>query len=158
MGLLAGRQRVFADKLSQLVIRESSNMDETSNDEELSDVERIQEHFFERMAKSQDKVDKRFVNVYRVRTAHEHGKMIGREVLLDEGQPHQPKKLQLDPTESASPKLSTDGKRRPEAVIFSARGPLQDIELQDRAPGTGQEFKRRGSVDMTVDPGPGLQS
>ena len=37
LGLLDGRQSLFVDKMSQLVIRDSSNLDETSSDEELSD-------------------------------------------------------------------------------------------------------------------------
>ena len=37
LGLLNGRQSFFVDKMSQLVIRESSNLDETSSDSELSD-------------------------------------------------------------------------------------------------------------------------
>ena len=36
MGLLSGRQNVFVDKISNLVIRESSDMAETSSDAELS--------------------------------------------------------------------------------------------------------------------------
>ena len=37
MGLLSGSQSFFVDKMSQLVIRESSNLEETSQDSELSD-------------------------------------------------------------------------------------------------------------------------
>ena len=37
LGLCSGRQSFFIDKLAQLVIRESSNMEETSSDAELSD-------------------------------------------------------------------------------------------------------------------------
>ena len=37
LGLLNGRQSFFVDKMSQMVIRESSNLDETSTDGELSD-------------------------------------------------------------------------------------------------------------------------
>ena len=35
IGLLTGRQNVFVDKMSKLVIRESSDMAETSSDAEL---------------------------------------------------------------------------------------------------------------------------
>ena len=37
LGLLSGSQSRFVDKMSQLVIRESSNLEETSSDAELSD-------------------------------------------------------------------------------------------------------------------------
>ena len=36
MALLSGRQKLFVDKMSQMLIRESSNMDITSEDAELS--------------------------------------------------------------------------------------------------------------------------
>lgn len=40
LGLCSGRQSSFVDKMAQLVIRESSNMEETSSDAELSDWQR----------------------------------------------------------------------------------------------------------------------
>ena len=40
LGLLSGGQSFFVDKMSQLVIRESSNLEETSSDSELSDWQR----------------------------------------------------------------------------------------------------------------------
>ena len=36
MALLSGRQKLFVDKMSQMLIRESSDMDMTSEDAELS--------------------------------------------------------------------------------------------------------------------------
>ena len=36
MALLTGRQKLFVDKMSQMLIRESSDMDMTSEDAELS--------------------------------------------------------------------------------------------------------------------------
>ena len=39
IGLLTSHQANFVDKFSQLVIRESSNMEETTSDDQLSDFE-----------------------------------------------------------------------------------------------------------------------
>ena len=44
-------------------------MGEDSTDEELSDVERADKDFAANILKSKDKVDKRLINIYRVRTA-----------------------------------------------------------------------------------------
>ena len=57
LGLLSGRQSFFVDKLSQLVIRESSNLDETSSDEELSDWQRDNMDYASVMIEGQNKVD-----------------------------------------------------------------------------------------------------
>ena len=37
LGLLSGRQSFFVDKMSQMIIRESSNFEDTSSDQDLSD-------------------------------------------------------------------------------------------------------------------------
>ena len=37
LALLTGKQSFFIDKMSQMLIRESSNFEDTSDDEELSD-------------------------------------------------------------------------------------------------------------------------
>ena len=49
MGLLSGRQSYFADRMSQLVIRESTDLEETSADEELSDWQQDSMNFVTRM-------------------------------------------------------------------------------------------------------------
>ena len=74
LGLLSRTQSKFVDKMSQLVIRESSNFEETSSDQELlSDLLNQDENYTAKMIKSVDKVDKRLVNLYRVRKAEQHG-------------------------------------------------------------------------------------
>ena len=70
LGLLSGCQSFFVDKMSQLVIRESSNMEETSQDEELSDWQRDNMAYALQMASSADKIDERFINLYRIKRAH----------------------------------------------------------------------------------------
>lgn len=49
LGLLSGRQSLFVDKMSQMVIRESDNLDETSSDNELSDWQRDDMVYVKRM-------------------------------------------------------------------------------------------------------------
>ena len=63
--------------MSQLVIRESSNLEETSQDEELSDWQRDNMAYAKQMASSIDKVDERFINLYRIKRAHQMGLHIG---------------------------------------------------------------------------------
>ena len=77
IGLLTGRQNFFVDKLSQLIIRESSNLEETSSDQELSDWQRDNMTYAERMTKSDNKVDNRLINLYRIRKAHQTGIRLG---------------------------------------------------------------------------------
>ena len=56
-----------------MIIRESSNLEETSSDQDLSDWGRDDMKFAERMTKSTNKVDNRLINLYRIRKAHEKG-------------------------------------------------------------------------------------
>jgi hypothetical protein len=53
--------------MSQLVIRESDNFDETSSDDELSDWQRDDMIYVKRMMQSSNKVDARLLNLYKVR-------------------------------------------------------------------------------------------
>ena len=55
--------------MSQLIIRESSNLDETSSDRELSDWSREDMIYMTRMMESADKVDQRLLKLYKVRQA-----------------------------------------------------------------------------------------
>lgn len=57
LGVLSGRQSFFIDKMSQLTIRESSNLDETSSDADLSDWQRDNMDYAKRMALSSNKTD-----------------------------------------------------------------------------------------------------
>lgn len=70
LGLLTGRQNFFVDKMSQLVIRESSNLDETSDDSELSDWQQDNMDYAKALAESRNKVDERLINLYRIRKAN----------------------------------------------------------------------------------------
>ena len=59
------------------MIRESSNLEETSSDAELSDWERDDMHYVERMFESSNKVDQRFIDLYKIRKAQQLGIHIG---------------------------------------------------------------------------------
>ena len=52
LGLLNGRQSLYVDKMSQMVIRESDNFDYTSSDNELSDWQRDDMVYVKRMIQS----------------------------------------------------------------------------------------------------------
>ena len=54
LGLLNNQQSKFVDKMSQLIIRESTDFDESSADEELSDWQKDNMHYIRRMASSRD--------------------------------------------------------------------------------------------------------
>ena len=77
LGLLSGRQSYFVDKMSQMIIRESSNLEETSDDKDLSDWEREDMRNMQHMFTSSNKVDQRFIDLYKVRKAHQLGVKIG---------------------------------------------------------------------------------
>ena len=77
LGLLSGRQSYFVDKMSQMIIRESSNLEETSDDKDLSDWEREDMRHMQHMFTSSNKVDQRFIDLYRVRKAHQLRVKIG---------------------------------------------------------------------------------
>mmetsp|Transcript_34452 Transcript_34452/g.42513 ORF Transcript_34452/g.42513 Transcript_34452/m.42513 type:complete len:173 (+) Transcript_34452:541-1059(+) len=77
MGLLKGRQSFFVDKMSQLIIRESSNMEETSEDTQLSDWEQDGMNYTKRMVESGNQVDQRLIKLYKVRVASQRGIHLG---------------------------------------------------------------------------------
>ena len=56
--------------MSQLVIRESSNLEETSDDSELSDWQQDNMDYAKALAESRNKVDERLINLYRIRKAN----------------------------------------------------------------------------------------
>ena len=70
LGLLKPRQNQFADKFSQLIVREESEMVVTSSDAELSDWGKETIVQADRMFTSQDKVDKRLLNILNLRYDH----------------------------------------------------------------------------------------
>ena len=63
--------------MSQLIIRESSNMDETSSNDELSDWRRDDMIYVKRMMKSSNKTDQRLIKLYKVQRANKDGLHIG---------------------------------------------------------------------------------
>ena len=65
--------------MSQMVLRESSNFEETSDDEELSDWGLDDLRFANKLAKSKETVDKRLVDIYMLKKAHEKGVVFGFE-------------------------------------------------------------------------------
>ena len=77
LALLSGKQSFFIDKMSQMLIRESSNFEETSEDEELSDWGMDDQKYAEKLAKSEEKVDQRLIDLYMIRRAHQIGSHFG---------------------------------------------------------------------------------
>ena len=59
LGLLSRQQSIFVDKMSQIVIHESTDFDKTSTDEELREdmQNRDLDQAFRQMLKSKEKVD-----------------------------------------------------------------------------------------------------
>ena len=66
LSLLTGRQSYFIDRISQMVVCESSNFEWTSSDQQLSDTIKMNEmdENVTHITRSSDKVDKRLVNLY----------------------------------------------------------------------------------------------
>ena len=80
-------------KLSHLVIRESDLSEQkghVSSEEEKDELEHLQnketEKFINKMVRSEDKTDKRFVNIYRLRKAQLSGISPGLDGLISEKQ------------------------------------------------------------------------
>ena len=69
ISVLTGPQKAFVDKFSRLVIRESSDLVNTSDDDELSDWNREDMTFTKRMTSSKKSSDTRMVNLYKIRRA-----------------------------------------------------------------------------------------
>ena len=63
IGLLSGPQSLFVNKMSQLIIRESS-ASETSGDDELNDKQKSDLQYVRKMIHSRNRVDKRFLKFY----------------------------------------------------------------------------------------------
>ena len=55
--------------MSQMIIRESSNFEETSSDDQLSDWENDNMSYAKQMAFSNNKVDARLMNLYMISKA-----------------------------------------------------------------------------------------
>ena len=81
LSLLNGRQSFFVDRLSQMVVRESSNFEWTSSDQNLSDKNRDSKitHNVQSMTNSTNKIDQRLLNIFIMRQAHQEGLKFGFE-------------------------------------------------------------------------------
>ena len=78
LGLLSGKQSFFVDKMSQLIIRESSDFGkESRSSSDFSDWKRDRMDYARAMTFSKKNSDKRFIKLYKIRKAHEIGIHIG---------------------------------------------------------------------------------
>ena len=59
------------------MIRESSNLEETSSDSDLSDWQRDEMGYAKRMALSSNKTDQKIISLYKIRKAHQAGITLG---------------------------------------------------------------------------------
>ena len=77
MGILTPSQRLLVRKMSQIVINEdqsSTEQDPSSYDEETKPIEQVfLQKAVEKVAKSKDKIDKRFIDLYRTSQAYRFG-------------------------------------------------------------------------------------
>ena len=76
LSLLNGRQKYFVDKLSQMTIRDSSDPSEAASDKENDPLRSARDTFNPKqhthaMLQSEDIVDKRIIEMYRLRKATE---------------------------------------------------------------------------------------
>ena len=70
LGLLSGKQSFLVDKMSQMIIREDDTQTSgTSSEGELSDWQRDNMNYADKMATSKDPIDRRFINLYIYRKA-----------------------------------------------------------------------------------------
>ena len=70
--------------MSQMVIRESDNLEETSSENELSDWQRDDMVYVKRMMRSPNELSKRLLNLYKVRQAHNAGVNLGYQNYLED--------------------------------------------------------------------------
>ena len=90
MALLSCQQMHFVDKMSNVFIRESSDVENTSTDNELAVMNNngLNMRLAKRMIKSKDKVDSRLVDIIRLRKADQlktaqQKKMDGKQVSFE---------------------------------------------------------------------------
>ena len=72
IGLLSGPQSLFVNKMSQMILRESSDS-ETSADDELEDKQQNDVRYVRKMILSKSKVDQRLIKLYKLRKADKTG-------------------------------------------------------------------------------------
>lgn len=85
IGFLSKEQSVFIDKMSEVVLHESTADAPTSSDNELDEKTARKEVVVaaKRMMNSDDKADARFINVFRLMTARSQGRRKKIEEALD---------------------------------------------------------------------------
>ena len=72
IGILSQRQSVFVDKMSELVLRQSSESSASSSeDDELSDFRQENMEFARKMLTSKNQIDKRLINLYKIHKVHQ---------------------------------------------------------------------------------------
>lgn len=79
LGLLTKSQSIFVDKMSQIIINESTDSNTTSSDNELNEIklrDDMNTHA-NKMIWSKAPSDKRFMNIYRVREANIEHSLFG---------------------------------------------------------------------------------
>ena len=66
---MTANQSVFADNMSRVVVRESSDSDSTNSDEELVEMRGQKDFMYsaKRLIQSSDKTDRRFFDIFKVR-------------------------------------------------------------------------------------------
>jgi len=64
LALLTGKQSYLVEKMSNLIIRESSDFSNTSFDSELSAWEKENAQIYRQLPESKDKTDKRIVDIF----------------------------------------------------------------------------------------------
>ena len=118
------------------MIRESSNLDETSSDRELSDWQNDDLIYAQRMLRSQSEVDERFIKLYKVKKATEQNIHIG----FEESAQHSPKNLkrfftagfQRDVLVSAKPNRVSIAPRPSQVVdLANLENDLRLVERED---------------------------
>ena len=77
LGLMKSQQRLFADELSQILVFESQKYDQSSNDSNEEDgqglvLDKAKEKAIEKLVRSKNKEDQRFINMTRVQQARRH--------------------------------------------------------------------------------------
>lgn len=70
LGLLTRNQSILVDNFSQPVLRESTDIDQTSSDEELSDWRHEDIELIKSMTHSHNAADKRFISIFKLKRAH----------------------------------------------------------------------------------------
>ena len=71
IGLLSRRQALFVDQFSQMVLRESSDAGDTSEDDELEEFRDEDMTYAKSMMASKDVIDQRLINMYKMQKSHQ---------------------------------------------------------------------------------------